>query len=203
METYSKYNNLNFERFSLDRILDSMEDSRGFLLASVFQKKFSLDVNLKRHEDMKIWLKNQGYRFVVLDGVQKVIDKSEDKIYDYSILYLLVFFNDTSLEENTLEDLVRITLKRYELSQIILKNPINGDLESWNRDFEKKVIKNITNHNLDGFIQYFFDEINRKRNKFYFQGIEKTNHGMKSSHYYSFLKSRPEEGRKIYKNAIA
>lgn len=173
METYTKYNNLDFERFSMDRIIDSMEDSKGFILSTVFQKKYSLDVNLKRHEDMKNWMSSKDLKYIVLDGVQKVVDKEDNKVYDYSILYMLTFFNADQMESMEFYSLAQILLKRYDLNNIILKNPSSKELESWNRDFEKKTFRNITSNNMATLIDNFFRGLNKKKDKFYFLGIEK------------------------------
>jgi hypothetical protein len=173
METYTKYNNLDFERFSMDRIIDSLEDSQGFILSSVFQKKYSLDVNLKRHEDMKNWMTSKELKFIVLDGVQKVVDKEEEKVYDYSILYTLTFFNSEQMEGMEFYSLAQILIKRYDLHNIILKNPSSKELESWNRDFEKKIFRNITSNNMANLIESFFKGLNKKKDKFYFLGIER------------------------------
>jgi hypothetical protein len=172
METYTKYNNLDFERFSMDRIIDSLEDSQGFILSSVFQKKYSLDVNLKRHEDMKNWMSSKKLKFIVLDGVQKVVDRDEEKVYDYSILYTLTFFNAEQMEGMEFYSLAQILIKRYDLHNIILKNPSSKELESWNRDFQKKSFRNITSNNMATLVESFFKGLNKKKDRFYFLGIE-------------------------------
>ncbi|MCC5815373.1 MAG: hypothetical protein JJT78_11500 [Leptospira sp.] len=157
----------------MDRIIDSLEDSQGFILSSVFQKKYSLDVNLKRHEDMKNWMTSKDLKFIVLDGVQKVVDKEEEKVYDYSILYTLTFFNSEQMEGMEFYSLAQILIKRYDLHNIILKNPSSKELESWNRDFQKKTFRNITSNNMAALIESFFKGLNKKKDKFYFLGIER------------------------------
>lgn len=175
MKKYNKYNNMDFEEFNLDRIMNSMEDSSGFILSTVFQKKFSLDVNLKRHEDMKNWLKSKNLDYLVLDGVQKVIDQDNGKVLDYSILYILLFYRNDKLSEQEFQELAQILLKRYDLKTIITKLPNSRDLETWNRDAERKVFRNITSNNMESLIKGFFLGLNKKREKFYFLGIEKEN----------------------------
>lgn len=175
MKKYNKYNNMDFEEFNLDRIMNSMEDSSGFILSTVFQKKFSLDVNLKRHEDMKNWLKSKNLDYLVLDGVQKVIDQDNGKVLDYSILYILLFYRNDKLSEQEFQELTQILLKRYDLKTIITKLPNSRDLETWNRDAERKVFRNITSNNMESLIKGFFLGLNKKREKFYFLGIEKEN----------------------------
>ncbi len=175
MKKYNKYNNMDFEEFNLDIIMNSMEDSSGFILSTVFQKKFSLDVNLKRHEDMKNWLKSKNLDYLVLDGVQKVIDQDNGKVLDYSILYILLFYRNDKLSEQEFQELAQILLKRYDLKTIITKLPNSRDLETWNRDAERKVFRNITSNNMESLIKGFFLGLNKKREKFYFLGIEKEN----------------------------
>jgi hypothetical protein len=173
MKKYNKYNNMDFEEFNLDRIMNTMEDSSGFILSTVFQKKFSLDVNLKRHEDMKNWLKSKSLDYLVLDGVQKVLDHDNGKILDYSILYILLFYRNDKLSEQEFQELAQILLKRYDLKTIITKLPNSRDLETWNREAERKVFRNITSNNMESLIKGFFLGLNKKREKFYFLGIEK------------------------------
>lgn len=182
-EIYTKYNNLDFERFNMDRILDAMEDSQGFILSTVFQKKFSLDVNLKRHEDMKNWILAKGLPFVVLDGVQKVVDRENDKIYDYSILYLLLFYHPDKMDPSDFSELGQVILKRYDINSVIIKQPHLKDLESWNREMEKKAFKNITSNNMFEMLTQFFAGLNKKRDKFYFLGIEKQNFKTRAPFY--------------------
>lgn len=199
MQSYTKYNNLDFEKFSIDRIMESMEDSQGFILCSVFQKKFSLDVNLKRHEDMKNWIYTKGLNYIILDGVQKVVDREEDRIYDYSILYLLVFFDPIKIDPIDFSDLGQIILKRYDLKSLVIKLPQSKDLETWNRELEKKAIKNLTSTSMYRLVENFFAGINKRKDRFYFLGIEK-----KTSFKTKFGFHRPIEKRNRYQQrAIA
>jgi hypothetical protein len=173
MKAYTKYNNLDFESFSLDRILDTLDDSQGFILCTVFQKRYSLDINLKRHEDMKIWLNSQDLNFLVLDGIQKVIDPDTGKTLDYSILYILTIYNPAQSNPEEFKELSQMILKRYDLNSVITKFPNGKDLVSWNRDLDKKVFKNITASNMENLIKDFFTGLNKNKDKFYFLGIEK------------------------------
>lgn len=190
MQSYIKYNNLDFEKFSIDRIMESMEDSQGFILCSVFQKKFSLDVNLKRHEDMKNWIYSKGLNFIVLDGIQKVIDREEDRIYDYSILYILVFFDPIKIDPIDFSDLGQIILKRYDLKSMVIKLPQSNDLETWNRELEKKAIKNLTSTSMYKLVENFFAGINKRKDKFYFLGIEKKTSFKNKSGFYQPIEKR-------------
>jgi hypothetical protein len=164
---------MDFEEFNMDRILNTIEDSSGFILSSVFQKKFSLDVNLKRHEDMKIWLKTKNLDYLVLDGVQKVTDQDSGRILDYSILYILLFYRADKMSEEEFQELAQILLKRYDLKTIITKLPHSNDLETWNREADRKVFRNITSNNMESLIQGFFLGLNKRKEKFYFLGIER------------------------------
>ncbi|WCL49687.1 hypothetical protein [Leptospira sp. GIMC2001] len=172
MEKYTKYNNMAFDSFDIDRILKSMDNAQGFLLSTVFQKKFSMDINLKRHEDMKNWISSKELPYLVLDGVQKVSDPDSGKILDYSILYILTFFRDDKISIEGFQDLAQILLKRYDLNTIITKLPNSNNLETWNREAERKAFRNITSTTTQGLTKDFFLGLNKKKEKFFFVGIE-------------------------------
>lgn len=171
-ENYIKYNNLVFEGFNLNKVLEAKGEANGFILLSVFQKKFSVDINLKRHEDMKNWLRSKGYKYVVLDGIQIVYDEVDKKNYEYSMLYFLIFLNEVMESDEDIPSLIQVLIKRYDLSQIILKDPFSETIESWNRDLIRKSFRNIEELGSHSIIEKFFQGINKK-NKFYFVGIEK------------------------------
>lgn len=170
-ESYSKYFNLEFESFSLEQVLAARQESTGFFLSTVFQKRFSDDVNLKRHEDQKLWIQSKNLRFLVLDGIQKSPGTS-GLMESNSVLYLLVFFDADRISENGFEDLCQIILKRYDLSSLILKLPINDYLEIWNKGAQKKLYKQVAHENVDTLLKILFDSIHKK-DHFQFVGIEK------------------------------
>ncbi len=170
-ESYSKYFNLEFESFSLEQVLAARQESTGFFLSTVFQKRFSDDVNLKRHEDQKLWIQSKNLRFLVLDGIQKSPGTS-GLMESNSVLYLLVFFDADRISENGFEDLCQIILKRYDLSSLILKLPINDYLEIWNKGAQKKLYKQVAYENVDTLLKILFDSIHKK-DHFQFVGIEK------------------------------
>ncbi len=170
-ESYSKYFNLEFESFSLEQVLAARQESSGFFLSTVFQKRFSDDVNLKRHEDQKLWIQSKNLRFLVLDGIQKSPGTS-GLMESNSVLYLLVFFDADRISENGFEDLCQIILKRYDLSSLILKLPINDYLEIWNKGAQKKLYKQVAHENVDTLLKILFDSIHKK-DHFQFVGIEK------------------------------
>ncbi len=172
-ETYSKYFNLEFEPFDLERIFHERNESTGFFLATVFQKRFSEEVNLKRHEDQKLWLQSKRLRYLALDGIQKVSDES-GKVESASILYLLTFFDHNSITEIGFEDTCHILMKRYDLPSLILKLPDSDSLEIWGKDSTRKVYKNVTHPNMDSLLKSLFHSINKK-DHFQFIGIERPN----------------------------
>jgi|JI10StandDraft_1071094.scaffolds.fasta_scaffold247472_2 hypothetical protein len=177
-ETYSKYFNLEFEPFDLERIFTDRNDSAGFFLATVFQKRFSEEVNLKRHEDQKLWLQSKRLRYLVLDGIQKVSDDS-GKVESASILYLLTFFDHNSITEVGFEDTCHILMKRYDLPSLILKLPDSDHLEIWGKDSSRKVYKNVAHPNIDSLLKSLFQSINKK-DHFQFIGIERPNYEKKT-----------------------
>ncbi|MCZ8156691.1 MAG: hypothetical protein O9264_11260 [Leptospira sp.] len=179
-DTYNKFFNLEFEPFELDRIYSERNESSGFFLSTVFQKRFSEEVNLKRHEDQKLWLQAKKLRFLVLDGLQKVSDES-GKVESASILYLLTFFDHNSITEMGFEDTCHILMKRYDLPSLILKLPESDHLEIWGKDGSKKVYKNVAHPNMDSLLKSLFHSINKK-DHFQFIGIEKPNYDKKLSY---------------------
>ncbi|TGN17201.1 hypothetical protein [Leptospira idonii] len=180
-ETYTKYFNLDFEPFDMERIFEERKDSSGFFLSTVFQKRFSEEVNLKRHEDQKLWLQSKNLRFLVLDGIQKVADDS-GKLEPTSILYLLGFFDHSAITEVGFEDTCHILMKRYDLSSLILKLPESDHLEIWGKDGSKKVYKNVSHPNIDSLIKSLFQSINKK-DHFQFIGLERPNSDKKPGIY--------------------
>ncbi|MBM9546171.1 hypothetical protein JWG40_04040 [Leptospira sp. 201903074] len=183
-ETYTKYFNLEFEPFSLERILEERQDSSGFFLSTVFQKRFSEEVNLKRHEDQKLWIQTKNLRYVVLDGVQKISDEN-GRLEPTNILYLLVFFDFNSITEYGFEDVCNVLMKRYDLPSLILKMPESDHLEIWSKDHSRKSYKNVIHPNIESLMKSLFDSINKK-DHFQFIGLERTNSDKKSG----FLMSR-------------
>jgi hypothetical protein len=177
-ETYSKYFNLEFEPFEMERIFADRNDSTGFFLATVFQKRFSEEVNLKRHEDQKLWLQSKRLRYLVLDGIQKVSDDS-GKVESASILYLLTFFDHATITEVGFEDTCHILMKRYDLPSLILKLPDSDHLEIWGKEATKKVYKNVAHPNIDSLLKSLFQSINKK-DHFQFIGIERPNYEKKA-----------------------
>ncbi|MDZ4724571.1 MAG: hypothetical protein SH817_00330 [Leptospira sp.] len=180
-DTYSKYFNLEFEPFELERIIADRNDSTGFFLATVFQKRFSEEVNLKRHEDQKLWLQSKKLRYLVLDGLQKVADDS-GSVEQAAILYLLTFFDQTTITEAGFEDTCHILMKRYDLPSLIIKLPESDHLEIWGKDASKKVYKNVAHPNMDSLLKSLFHSINKK-DHFQFIGIERPNYEKKSGFY--------------------
>jgi hypothetical protein len=172
-DTYNKFFNLEFEPFDMDRIIADRNESTGFFLATVFQKRFSEEVNLKRHEDQKLWLQSKRIRYLVLDGLQKVSDES-GKVEAASILYLLTFFDPLTITEVGFEDTCQILMKRYDLPSLILKLPDSDHLEIWGRDSSRKVYKNVAHPNMDSLLKSLFSSINKK-DHFQFIGIERPN----------------------------
>lgn len=172
-ETYTKFFNLEFEPFDLERIFEARNESTGFFLSTVFQKRFSEEVNLKRHEDQKLWFLSKNLRYLALDGIQKVADDS-GKLENASILYLLVFFDQSSITELGFEDTCHILMKRYDLSSLILKLPDSDHLEIWGKDSTRKVYKNVSHPNIDSLLKSLFQSINKK-DHFQFVGIERPN----------------------------
>lgn len=172
-ETYTKFFNIEFEPFSLDRILEERKDSTGFFLSTVFQKRFSEEVNLKRHEDQKLWIQTKNLRYIVLDGIQKIPDEN-GKLEPTNILYLLVYFDFNSITEIGFEDVCHVLMKRYDLPSLILKLPESDHLEIWSKDNSKKDYRNVIHPNMDSLLRSLFDSINKK-DHFQFIGIEKAN----------------------------
>jgi len=177
-ETYTKYFNLEFEPFSLERILEERQDSSGFFLSTVFQKRFSEEVNLKRHEDQKLWIQTKNLRYVVLDGVQKISDEN-GRLEPTNILYLLVFFDFNSITEYGFEDVCNVLMKRYDLPSLILKMPESDHLEIWSKDHSRKSYKNVIHPNIESLMKSLFDSINKK-DHFQFIGMERVNSDKKS-----------------------
>jgi len=151
----------------LEKILHEKGRSSGFFLSTVFQKRFSEDINLKRHEDQKLWIQSKNLRFLVLDAVH---NQTNEEIS--SLLYTLVFFDEDRISEDGFEDTCQILLKRYDLSSLILKLPMNDHLEIWNKGSHKKLYKQVAHENSDALLSMLFDSI-RKKNHFQFLGIEK------------------------------
>ncbi|MDF3818538.1 hypothetical protein P3G55_01425 [Leptospira sp. 96542] len=172
-ETYTKYFNLEFESFTMERIFEERKDSTGFFLSTVFQKRFSEEVNLKRHEDQKLWIQSKNLHYVVLDGLQRFSDEN-GRVEPTNILYLLVFFDFNAITEFGFEELCHVQMKRYDLSSLILKLPDSDHLEIWNKENAKKEYKNVIHPNMDSLLKSLFDSINKKGH-FQFIGIERLN----------------------------
>ncbi|GBF51589.1 hypothetical protein LPTSP4_31270 [Leptospira ryugenii] len=180
-DTYTKYFNVEFDPFDMDHILQERKDSTGFFLATVFQKRFSEEVNLKRHEDLKLWMQSKNLRYIVLDGIQKLPDDS-GKLEPVSILYLLTFFEDTKITEVGFEDTCHILMKRYDLPSLIVKLADSDHLEIWNKDGVRKEYKQVSHSSLDSLLKAVFASINKK-DHFQFVGIERSQSDKKSGYF--------------------
>jgi|GEM_PF-2311711 len=170
-ESYQKYFYLEFEPFRLERILEERGESTGFFLSTVFQKRFSEDVNLKRHEDQKQWIQTKEIRYMVLDGTQKIPNQN-GMIESHSMLYLLGFFDSDRISELGFEELCHVLLKRYDLPSLVLKLPSNEYMEIWNKGSQKKLQKQVARESSDTLLSALFGSMNKK-DHFQFVGIEK------------------------------
>lgn len=191
-EIYTKFFNLDFEPFALERILEERKESTGFFLSTVFQKRFSEEVNLKRHEDQKLFIQAKGLRYLVLDGLQKIPD-DQGRLEPTNVLYLLVFYEEDVITEIAFEDLCQVLMKRYDLPSLILKLPESDHVEIWSKDQSKKEYKNAIYPKIEDLLRSLFGSINKK-DHFQFIGIEKPSLEKKPGYYMA---------RRGYSRAIA
>lgn len=160
--SYIRYNNLKFASLDIDKLVEDVGDSSNFLFSTVFQKRFNLDVNLKRHEDHKLFYQTREINYFVLDCLQITRDEATEQYMEYPLLYVLAILPSSVHTPESVEDMCGVLLKRYDSPSIALKWRGNSGIIVMNRDGSKKQLMKYRTRNEENTLKNFLKSIENK-----------------------------------------
>ena len=123
VERYENYNNHLYEKQSLSRVWKHSQN--GFFMMSSFRGQFSLEDNLKRHEQLKKSLKQKKLGFFEIDGTYKYDDGHTE-----SELSLFVPFRSDIYSFEEFEKIALELGKKFNQESVLVKYPVDEGNEA-------------------------------------------------------------------------